>query len=123
MSASVATTAVDFAGATTPFNRYFQRGVGSCHAYLTLREDFRDHFRLAQSEIGFGGVRFHGIFHDLVAVVGGGTDPTDGGAALKFQNVTKIYEFFVAQGVKPFVELGFMPNRLASGSHTIFHYR
>jgi xylan 1,4-beta-xylosidase len=106
-----------------PFNRYFLRGVGSCHAYLTLREDFREHFRLARQEIGFEGIRFHGIFHDLVGVVGGSTDPADGGAALNFQNVIKIYEFFVAQNVKPFVELGFMPARLASGDQTIFHYR
>jgi xylan 1,4-beta-xylosidase len=113
---------VDLAAQTIPFNRYFQRGVGSCHAYLTLREDFREHVRLAQQEIGFGGIRFHGIFTEYVGVIHGGED-ADGGPRLNFQNATKIYEFFVAQGMKPFVELGFMPTRLASGPQTIFDYR
>lgn len=113
---------VDARGASRPLDRFFQRGVGSCHAYLTLREDFRDHVRLAQKEIGFGGIRFHGIFTDHVGVVHHGLD-ADGGPRLNFQNVTKIYEFFVAQGMKPFVELGFMPSRLASGPQTIFEYK
>ncbi len=113
---------VDLAAPSIPFNRYFQRGVGSCHAYLTLREDFREHVRLAQQEIGFGGIRFHGIFTEYVGVIHGGEE-ADGGPRLNFQNATKIYEFFVAQGMKPFVELGFMPTRLASGPQTIFDYR
>ncbi len=114
---------VNFAGPSAPLDRFFQRGIGSCHAYLTLREDYREHVRLAQREIGFGGVRFHGIFNDYVGVVHPGGEDPDGGPRLNFQNVTKIYEFFVAQGMKPFVELGFMPARLASGSQTIFDYR
>ncbi len=114
-------TPVDLALPTVPFNRFFQRGVGSCHAYLTLREDFREHVRLAQKEIGFGGIRFHGIFTEYVGVVHNGEDAD--GPKLNFQNATKIYEFFVAQGMKPFVELGFMPTRLASGPQTIFDYR
>ncbi len=121
-SADPAPLVLDIAGPAIPFNRYFQRGVGSCHAYLTLREDFREHVRLAQKEIGFGGIRFHGIFTEYVGVVHGGEE-ADGGPRLNFQNATKIYEFFVAQGMKPFVELGFMPSRLASGPQTIFDYR
>ena len=114
-------THIDLHAAAVPFNRFFQRGVGSCHAYLTLREDFREHVRLAQKEIGFGGIRFHGIFTEYVGVVHN-TEDGDG-PTLNFQNATKIYEFFVAQGMKPFVELGFMPVRLASGPQTIFDYR
>ncbi len=119
----MAATVIDLKSPAVPLNRFFQRGIGSCHAYLTLREDYRDHVRLAQREIGFGGVRFHGIFNDYVGVVHPGGEDPDGGPRLNFQNVTKIYEFFVAQGMKPFVELGFMPGRLASGTQTIFDYR
>lgn len=121
-SAMTSPIVVDLETPSVPFNRFFQRGVGSCHAYLTLREDFREHVRLVQREIGFGGIRFHGIFTEYVGVVHGGEEP-DGGPRLNFQNATKIYEFFVAQGMKPFVELGFMPGRLASGTRTIFDYR
>ncbi|MFH1499058.1 MAG: glycosyl hydrolase family 39, partial [Verrucomicrobiota bacterium] len=102
---------IDLTGPAKPFDRCFQRGVGSCHAYLTLREDFREHTRLVQREIGFEGIRFHNIFSDLVSVVQGGED-ADGGPRLNFQNVDKIYDFFVAEGMTPFVELGFMPSKL-----------
>ena len=123
MSTAITPVLIDLAGPTIPLDRFFQRGIGSCHAYLTLREDYRDHVRLAQSEIGFGSVRFHGIFSDQVGIVPPGGEDPDGGPRLNFQNVTKIYAFFVAQGMKPFVELGFMPTRLASGAQTIFDYR
>lgn len=116
-----ASTPVDLNAPSIAFDRFFQRGIGSCHAYLTLREDLRDHVRLAQKEIGFEGIRFHGIFNDYVGVIHHGEESD--GPVLNFQNVTKIYEFFVGQGMKPFVEIGFMPSKLASGPQTIFDYK
>jgi xylan 1,4-beta-xylosidase len=101
-----------------PFNRFFLEGIGSCHAYLTLREDWRDHARLVQREIGFKSVRTHGIFHDLVGIYQ--TWPKPG---YNFQNLDKIYDFWLSQGLKPYVELSFMPEGLASGTQTCFTYR
>ena len=109
-----------------PFNRFFQRGISSCRAYLTLREDFRSHVRRVQRDIGFRGIRFHGIFDDEVGAVHYAparyTDP-DGGPRLNFQNIIRIYRFFVEQGMTPFVELGFMPEQFASGTKTCFAYK
>lgn len=109
-----------------PLNRFFQNGISSCHAYLTLREDFRDHVRRVQRDIGFHSIRFHGIFNDDVGVVHYAparyTDP-DGGPRLNFQNIIRIYRFFVEQNMTPFVELGFMPEQLASGTKTCFAYK
>jgi len=104
---------------TTAFDRYFQSCIGSCHAYLTLREDFRKHVRTVQKEIGFNNLRCHGIFHDWVGVY----REVDGLPVFNFQNVNKIYDFFIEQGVKPYVELSFMPSALASSKDTIFHYQ
>ena len=53
---------------TQPFDRFFDKCIGSCHAYLTLREDFRAHVREVQDRIGFNSIRCHGIFHDWVGV-------------------------------------------------------
>ncbi|MGK0281481.1 MAG: xylan 1,4-beta-xylosidase, partial [Patiriisocius sp.] len=95
---------------TTKFDRYFSKCIGSCHAYLTLREDYRQHVRAVQKEIGFRNIRCHGIFHDWVGVCHDGND----GLTFNFQNVDKIYDFFLEVGLKPYVELGFMPKLLAS---------
>ena len=114
------TIEINTKGGVVPFNRFFLECANSCHAYLTLREDFREHLRLIQSEIGFKRLRFHGIFHDWVGVC-----QTDfkGGVLHNFQNVDIIYDNLVKQGIKPFVEIGFMPELLASGSTTIFNYK
>jgi xylan 1,4-beta-xylosidase len=116
------TPTVDLSIPGTPFNRYFLEGIGSCHSYLTLREDWREHARLVQREIGFKAVRTHGIFHDLVGIYNEVTRPKPG-RWYNFQNLDKIYDFWLGQGLKPYVELSFMPNALASGSETIFQYR
>ncbi len=101
-----------------PFNRFFLEGIGSCHAYLTLREDWRDHARLVQREIGFKSIRTHGIFHDLVGIYQAWPKP-----AYNFQNLDKIYDFWLSQGLKPYVELSFMPEGLAGGTQTCFLYK
>ena len=111
---------------TVPFNQFFRYGIASCHAYLTLREDFRSHVRRIQRDIGFHGIRFHGIFDDEVGAVHYAPCrfiDSDGGPQLNFQNIIRVYRFFVEQGMTPFVELGFMPDQLASGTKTCFAYK
>jgi xylan 1,4-beta-xylosidase len=107
---------IDISGSGRPLDRYFLEGIGSCHAYLTLREDWRDHARLIQREIGFGSVRCHAIFLDLVGIC-----PAKG--VYNFTNLDKIYDFWLSIGLKPYVELSFMPEALASGTQTIFRYK
>ncbi len=106
-----------------PYNRYFLEGIGSCHAYLTLREDWRDHVRMVQQEIGFRSVRCHGIFHDLVGIYHVPWGPSQGKPSYNFQNLDKIYDFWLSIGLKPYIELGFMPTGMASGKETVFQYQ
>lgn len=42
---------------------------------------------------------------------------------LSFSNTDKIFDFLLSIGMKPFVELGFMPSCMASGPQTVFHYK
>ena len=102
-----------------PLNRYFQECIGSCLAYLTMREDFRKHVNVVQKGIGFNNIRCHGIFHDWV----GAYKEVNGEPVFNFQNVNKIYDFFVESGLKPYVELSFMPKDLASAPDTVFRYK
>jgi xylan 1,4-beta-xylosidase len=111
---------IDTLAPTTSFDRSFLAGIGSCHAYLTLREDWREHARLIQSEVGFRSVRAHAIFHDLVGIYAAekGEPPR-----YNFFNLDKIYDFWLSVGLKPYVELSFTPQALAIGEQTIFRYR
>jgi hypothetical protein len=62
------TIIVDLQDPVRPLGRLAHQCVGSGHAYLALREDYREHFRRVQQTIGFRRIRFHGILHDLVGI-------------------------------------------------------
>jgi len=49
-----------------------------------------------------------------------GRDP---GARYSFYNVDQVFDFLLSIGMKPFIELGFMPDALASGTRTVFNYK
>lgn len=105
-----------------PYPHYWEMCVGSCHAATLLREDVRNHLRQARQEIGFRYVRFHGLLDDDMSVVIKPMFPLDP-PRLSFFNIDSIFDFLLDIGMKPFVELGFMPEAFASGTATCFHYK
>lgn len=48
---------------------------------------------------------------------------TNGPNEYSFFNVDEIYDFLLSINMKPYVELSFMPNLLASGNATIMWYK
>ena len=94
--------------------------VGSCHAPLALRSDWQEQLRRCRSELGFRFVRFHGLLSDDVGPV---VKKQHGEFVYSFFNLDRIIDFLLSIGMRPFVELSFMPTVLASGSKTVFHYR
>lgn len=105
-----------------PYPHYWETCVGSCHAATVLREDVREHIRKAHKECGFQYLRFHGLFDDDMSVYFKGMMGR-GPAVVSFYNVDSIFDFLLETGMKPFVEIGFMPEALASGTKTLFHYK
>jgi xylan 1,4-beta-xylosidase len=104
---------------TYPHNKHWQFCVGSCHAALAMRTDYARQLKFIHDELGIQYVRFHGIFNDdmntlsnfkrVMAIPGGErlTERTFHRCGLAYDNV-------LAAGMKPFVELGFMPELLGS---------
>ena len=104
----------------TPFPHYWENCVGSCHAYTALREDYRTQLEKAHRELGFRYVRFHGLLNDDMCVA---VRNKQGQLVFNFFNVDCIFDYLLRIGMKPFIELGFMPTALASQDVTCFHYR
>jgi len=100
--------------------QYWTKCVGSCHAATALREDWRRQLKSCREELGFEYVRFHGLLDDDMSVCLRGAN---GSVEYSFFNVDSVFDFLLDIGMKPFIELSFMPSALASGSKTIFHYR
>lgn len=106
----------DLAEATTPLPHFWEHTVGSDHAPMALRADWQRDLKRAHKELGFRHVRFHGLLSDDMGTV-------VQNSVYSFDNVDRIFDFLLSIGMKPFVELSFMPTALASGTKTVFSYR
>jgi xylan 1,4-beta-xylosidase len=116
----LATTFISrLSAATTPLKHAWEHTVGSDHALLALRTDWQEQLRRCHVELGFRHVRFHALLTDDM-----GTLVCHHGKPLySFFNADRIWDFLLSIGMRPFVELSFMPEVLASGDETVFHYR
>ena len=103
----------------TPFPHFWEQMFGSGRAVLALRADYRTDLKSVKDITGLRYVRFHAIFHDEV-----GLYQTDkkGAVTYNFSYVAQIYDALLAQGVRPFVELGFMPQKMAADPKGIFGF-
>jgi xylan 1,4-beta-xylosidase len=86
---------------------------------MGLRADWREQLRRCHDELGFGHVRFHGILSDGMGTL---VDEQDR-LLYSFFNADQIWDYLLSIGMKPFVELSFMPTALASGKTTAFKYQ
>jgi xylan 1,4-beta-xylosidase len=118
---------IDAKAATTPFPHFWEQTFGSGRAILALRDSYRQDIRTVKQATDFKSVRFHGIFDDEVglydpdrrtinfAQTAGQTGATVGdNSSYNFSYVDQIYDGLLANGVKPYVEMSFMPRKLAA---------
>ncbi len=101
-----------------PLPHVWVHTVGSCHAPLALRADWQAQLRRCHDELGFRYVRFHGLLSDDVGTLVCHRDRL----LYSFFNADRIADFLLSIGMRPFVELSFMPASLASGDETVFSY-
>src|SRR5437868_14489324 len=107
------TIVVDAQAVSHPFPHFWETMFGSGRAVLSLRESYRDDLRAVKQITGFKYVRFHAIFHDELGVY---SEDSQGNPAYNFSYVDQIYDGLLANGVRPFVEISFMPNQLAASN-------
>jgi xylan 1,4-beta-xylosidase len=114
---------IDAKAATTPFPHFWEQTFGSGRAILALRESYREDLRTVKQATGFQSVRFHGIFNDEVGLYdpdrqvknpGLAAQAANDASVYNFSYVDEIYDGILAIGVKPYVEMSFMPRKLAS---------
>ncbi len=105
------TIAIDAAGPTHPFPHFWEQMFGSGRAILSLRESYRRDLRWVREITGFRYVRFHAILDDEVGIY---DEDKQGRPVYNFSYVDQIYDGLLANHVKPFVELSFMPYKLAA---------
>jgi xylan 1,4-beta-xylosidase len=123
---------VDTHAQTTPFPHFWEQTFGSGRAILALRDSYRKDLNSVKQITGFQTVRFHGIFDDEVGLYdpdrkpvqfaqmkNATAAPSDNAGIYNFSYVDQIYDGLLEHGIQPFVELSFMPKKLASDPDSI----
>src|ERR1700681_855577 len=104
------TVEIDAAAPTTPFPHFWEQMFGSGRAILSLRESYRNDLRAVKQVSDFRYVRFHAILDDQVGVY---NEDEHGNPVYNFAYVDEIYDGLLKNGVRPVVEISFMPKKLA----------
>ena len=104
---------IDTTKPTTAFPHFWEHMFGSCRAVLSLRDGYRKDLDNTKRIVDIRYVRFHGIFHDDVGIY---NEDAAGNPVYNWTYVDQIYDGLLDHGVRPFVELSFMPNKLAASS-------
>ena len=103
-----------------PNSRSYNFCVGGGRAYETLLAENQRHLKMAHDACGFRYLRVHGLLHDDMAVY---HEDEKGNPYYNWQYIDLLFDAMLKIGVRPFVELSFMPRALASGSDTVFFWR
>jgi xylan 1,4-beta-xylosidase len=130
--AATETIRIDANAQPTPFPHFWEQTFGSGRAILALRDSYRKDLRSVKDITAFQEVRFHGIFDDEVGLYDPDRKPVqfaqmknataataDNAGIYNFSYVDQIYDGLLEQGIRPFVELSFMPKQLASDPASI----
>src|ERR1700733_11622478 len=107
---------VDASAPSHPFPHFWEKMFGSGRAVLSLRDSYRRDLREVKQATDFEYVRFHAIFHDEIGLY---DEDSQGQPSYNFSYVDQIYDGLLAEHVRPFVELSFMPQKLAA--HNTLH--
>ncbi len=102
---------VDLEVVKGPLSQTWRECVGAGRVGEGLRADWQAQLKLCKDEIGFKSLRMHGLLHDELGVY---REDKDGLPIYNFQYIDMVYDYLLSIGVRPFVEIGFMPNDLAT---------
>lgn len=110
---------VDLRKAAGPLDRSFNFSVGADYPGTLIRPESLAQLKTAVDELGFRYIRFHAIFHDVLGTV----RVENGRTVYDWTKIDQLYDALLGMGIKPFVELGFTPEAMASSPQTIFFWK
>ena len=102
------------------FHNHTSFCVGTGRMGLALQKEYQDQLAFVQKEVGFSHIRGHGLFCDDMAIY---NEVENGAPVYNFTYLDRVFDSYLALNIRPFIELGFMPTALASGTQTIFYWK
>ncbi|SEQ51837.1 xylan 1,4-beta-xylosidase [Lachnospiraceae bacterium NE2001] len=105
----------------------FHNNVDSCVGTgrwgLALTEEYLKELEFVQGEMGFKLIRGHGIFHDDLSIYHEYEEDGEIKLEYNYTYLFRIIDRFLEIGIRPYLELSFMPSQLAKGTQTLFHWK
>ena len=97
--------------------------VGTGRLGLALTEEYLKELAYVQEMIGFSYIRGHGLFSDDMSIYHEYEENGETKIEYNYTYIDRIFDRYLELGIRPYLELGFMPGQLASGSQTIFYWK
>lgn len=107
-------------GSQTPLAHSWRNVLTAGNAADLLLADVQSMIRRMQTEIGFRYVKLHNVFSDELHVY---MRRAGGAVSYNFAYIDRVLDFVLSLGLKPMIELSFMPGALARNpERLLFHY-
>ena len=113
------------AGDKAQFNNLTSYCVGTGRLDLAMQKEYQDQLAAVQKLCHFSHIRGHGLFSDQMGIYQEHRD-FQGNLLYKeycFTYLDRVMDAYLENGLEPFLELGFMPEKLAAGEQTIFYWK
>ena len=107
----VETISIDTHAAPQPFPHFWETIFGSGRANLALRDAYRRDLDTMREATAIQYVRFHAILDDENGIY---DEDAHGNPVYNFSYLDQIYDGLLSRNIRPFVELSFMPRKLAA---------
>lgn len=106
-----------------PFHNNVDFCIGTGRMGLALTQEYQEQLKLVQEEIGFQHIRGHGLFCDDMAIYHEYEENGIRKVEYNYTYLDRVMDFYRSVGLRPFLELDFMPEKLARGTQTIFYWK
>ncbi len=107
-----------------PFRNLTSSCVGTGRLDLALHREYQEQLRLVQEKCRFRLIRGHGLFSDQMGIYQVFREP--GGeerSRFCFTYLDRVMDCYLENGLRPFLELGFMPSALTDSPNTLFYWK
>lgn len=111
------TASANVAGEGKPVRQPWRRLMNIGYARDGLIGTVQEQIKRAKREIGFTDLRFHGIFDDDMHIY---QQKEDGSPWYNFTYADLLFDFILSVGLHPYVELGFVPSKMAKVQYRLF---
>lgn len=111
------------AAAKVAFHNNVDYCVGTGRLGLGLTQEYLDELKIVQEEIGFKHMRGHGLFHEDLSIYQEYEENGKKKVEYNFTYIDRLFDSYIKLNIRPFIELGFMPKKMASGQQAIFYWQ